>query len=353
MDEMDLMKKLRDVPSPSPEAYDRARGALHAAMGEQTAEVVRPKRWMSWPKVSVAALGAAAVVTAVVLGTAGGGAPATTPADTVADAGQAPQAVESPLVKLASEVKAAGTMPGDASLVIKRWTAPDGTPATHYTVYTDQGRIYYGDSPQTVGRSARIDEDQAGDFYPKGMEAARLAARGDVDEARKAMLAANGDSLNFGMTPEAADKAWKEAYERQSEVFRKIGREVPPFKPRPTGKEFDDLLNNHLWSNTTSVLFAGAANAEVRAGVLKLLATIQDVKIGETAIDGRQALTIAGSPDIHGGDGHEILTVDAANGLPISSEIVPNPASETPSKAAVVRYESSRVKLADVIAGKI
>src|SRR5215210_1643932 len=106
MDEMDLMKNLREVPAPSPEAYDRARMALHTAMTEPepATTVVRPKRWFSWPKVSVAAVGAAAVVTAVVMGTTGGSVPAGPSIEA------APPVVESPLVKLASEVKAAATL---------------------------------------------------------------------------------------------------------------------------------------------------------------------------------------------------------------------------------------------------
>jgi GAF domain-containing protein len=49
MDEMDLMKKLSDVPSPSPEAYDRARTALQTAMVEPVSTVGRPKRWLMRP----------------------------------------------------------------------------------------------------------------------------------------------------------------------------------------------------------------------------------------------------------------------------------------------------------------
>src|SRR4051794_31190912 len=112
MDEMDLMKNLRDVPSPGPEAYDRARTALRTAMGEPEATVVRPKRWLSWPKVGVAAVGAAAVAAAVVMSTSGG----SVPAGPAPQAIEAPQAVEAPLVKLASAVQAAGTRSGDASL---------------------------------------------------------------------------------------------------------------------------------------------------------------------------------------------------------------------------------------------
>lgn len=102
MDEMDLMKNLREVPAPSSEAYDRARAALHTAMTEPVTTVVTPRRWF---KVGIAAIGAAAVV----MGTTGG----TVPAGTSEAA--PPAVVESPLVKLASDVKAA------AQPVTRRW----------------------------------------------------------------------------------------------------------------------------------------------------------------------------------------------------------------------------------------
>ena len=352
MDEMDLMKKLRDVPSPDAEAYDRARTALQAAMAEPGSTVVRPKRWMSWPKVSAAAVGAAAVAVAVVMATTSG----TTPAGP-SDAGRseaAPQAVvESPLVKLASEVKAAGTLPGDASLIIGTKPAPDGTPYVYYTVYSDRGQIFKGDSPKTLASSVAKNDDQAMPFDAKVMAAARLAADGDVEKARTAMVTPAGNALGLGLSPAEADKAWADAQAEMAEEFRKIGKQVPAPRPRPTGKELENLINNHLWSNSTYALFVGAANTDVRAGVLKLLATIKEVTVAEAEAGGKRVLNLSASPDILGGDASTVLTLDFDNGLPISNEIFPAKDSKTPSKHAIVTYKSSRVTLADVAAGKI
>ncbi|ANZ40379.1 hypothetical protein BBK82_34510 [Lentzea guizhouensis] len=345
---MDLMKKLSDVPSPSPEAYDRARGALQAAMTEPEATVVRPKRWFSWTKAGIATLGAAAVAAAVVMGTTGGDVPAApAPAPEAA-----PQVVESPLVKLASELKAA-PQTGDSSLVITTKPAPDGGKYVAYTVYTDKGQTYVGDSVQTLAACAARNDDQSGEHNAKSMAAARLAANGDVEKAKFEMTTVSGNALGLDMSPAEADKAWKEAYERNAEMFRKIGKEVPPFKPRPTGKDLENRINNHLWFNTTFTLFQAAANAEVRSGVLKLLAAMPDVTIGKSVVEGQQVLTLTADPAIVGGDGSQVLTINADNGLPISSEVVPNKDSATPSKPSIVTYQSSRVNLADVIAGKI
>lgn len=342
MDEMDLMKNLRDVPSPGPEAYDRARAALRTAMEEPVATVVRPKHWFSWPKVGVAAVGAAAVAAAVVMGTSGGSVPA-------GPSGAAPQAVEAPLVKLASAVRAAGTRPGDASLIINTKFGLDGKPDLYYTLYTDKGRQFTGDSAKTLADAvAKGDAEPATPYDGKVMAAARLAANGDVDKARIAMITAAGNALGIGLSPAEADKAWAAAQAETAEVFRKIGKPVPAPRPRPTGQELENLINNHLWSNTQHALFANAADAEVRAGVLKLYATIPDMIVGKTDVDGQAALTLTAPPAILGGSA-DVLIINADNGLPIREEVT----SAESSKHYVVNYKSFRVTLADVAAGKI
>ncbi|MEU5266150.1 hypothetical protein [Amycolatopsis sp. NPDC021455] len=336
------MKNLRDVPSPGPEAYDRARAALRTAMEEPVATVVRPKRWFSWPKAGVAAAGAAAVAAAVVVGTTGGSVPA-------GPSGPAPQAVEAPLVKLASAVKAAGTQPGDASLIINTKFGRDDKPDLNYTLYTDKGRQFTGDSAKSlVDAVAKGDAEPATPYDGKVMAAARLAANGDVDEARIAMITASGNPLGVGLSPAEAEKAWAAAQAETAEMFRKMGKPFPGPKPRPTGKDLENLINNHLWSNTEHALFANAADAEVRAGVLKLYATIPDMVVGKTTVDGQPALTLTPPPAILGG-GTDVLTINAGNGLPIREEIT----SAESSKRYVVNYKSSRVTLADVAAGKI
>jgi len=341
MDEMDLMKNLRDVPSPGPEAYDRARTALRTAMAEPEPAVVRPKRWFSWPKVGVAAAGAAAVAAAVVVATSGGSVPAG-PSDA------APQAVEAPLVKLASAVKAAGTQPGDASLIINTKFGLDNKPDLNYTLYTDKGEQFTGDSPKTLVEAVAKGQAQPATPYDgKVMAAARLAANGDVDKARIAMITASGNALGVGLSPAEADKAWADAQAETAEMFRKIGKPVPAPKPRPTGKDLENLINNHLWSNAEHALFANAADAEVRAGVLKLYATIPEMIVAKTTVDGQAALTLTVPPAIVDGS-TDVLTINADNGLPIREEI-----TSAEGKRYVVNYKSSRVTLADVAAGKI
>lgn len=351
MDEMDLMKKLSDVPSPSPEAYDRARTELQAAMAEPVAEVVRPKRWFSWPRAGFAAAGAAAVAVAVVMGTTGGSGPSAPSPQAAPPVVESPQVVDSPLVKLASQVRAGGTQPGDASLIINTKFDLNNTPHLYYTIYTDQGQIFTGDSAQNLAATvAKGNAEPASPYHAKVMAAAREAANGDVEKARIAMITAAHNVTGLGLSDAEADKAWADAQARIAEDFRKMGKPVPPARPRPTGKDLENFRNNHLWSNATSALFVGAANAEVRAGVLKLIATIKEAAVGETEIDGQRALTISAGAEIQGGSSSSVLAVNADNGLPMREEITP--VGEQRPKW-VVNYKSSRVTLADVAAGKI
>ncbi|MGW4215194.1 hypothetical protein ACWEIJ_44985 [Lentzea sp. NPDC004789] len=313
-------------------------------MGEPVNTVVRPKRWMSWTKVGVAAVGAAAVAVAVVMGTTGGDVPVGP-----SDSASPPVVVESPLVKLASAVKAAGTLPGEASLIINTKLLPDG-PQLYYTVYTDKGQVFTGDSAQNLAATvAKGAAEPASQFNAKVTAAARLAANGDVEKAKFDMITAAGNPLGIGLSPTEADKAWAEAMASVEEKYRKAGQKVPD---RPTGQDLENRINNHLFSNATHALYIAASDAEVRAGVLKLLATMKDVAIGKTVVDGQAALTLTAAAAIQGGNSTYVLTVNADNGLPIRSEGIPVKGSAEPSKPWAVNYQTARVTLADVAAGK-
>ncbi|WP_245821988.1 hypothetical protein [Lentzea waywayandensis] len=342
------MKNLRDVPSPGPQAYDSARTALQEAMAEP-APVLRPKRWVSWPKLSVAAIGAAAVATAVVMGTTSTSVPTGTP---VVAAPQ-PVVVDSPLLKLASEVKAAaGPLTGDSSLVVITKPMPDGSPYVTYSLYTDKGPIFVGDSLKNLSETAKKNDDQARPFDRNVLSAARLAATGDLEKAKVAMVTAAGNPLGLGLSDAEADKEWEKALAANAEIFQKKGMEVPPAKPRPTGKELEDRVNNSLWHNTTYAMLIGAANPEVREGVLKLLATLKDVTIANADVDGQAAITLTAGPALLlASTGSHVISIDAGNGLPIRSAYVP--AKDSGEKGSAANYKSSRVTLADVLAGKI
>src|SRR3712207_120905 len=108
---------------------------------------------------------------------------------------------------------------------------------------------------------------------------------------------------------------------------------------------FNDTATTEIY---TLSLHDALPISEVRAGVLKLYATIPDMIVGKTDVDGQAALTLTAPPAILGG-GADVLVINAGNALPIRAEIT----SAESSKRYVVNYKSSRVTLADVAAGKI
>ncbi|MEV5720526.1 hypothetical protein AB0L41_42205, partial [Amycolatopsis mediterranei] len=82
----------------------------------------------------------------------------------------------------------------------------DGKPDLYYTLYTDKGQQFTGDSAKTlVDAVAKGDAEPASPYDGNVMAAARLAANGDVDKARIAMITASGNALGVGLSPAEAD----------------------------------------------------------------------------------------------------------------------------------------------------
>ncbi|MFD5828351.1 hypothetical protein [Lentzea sp. NPDC060358] len=317
-------------------------------MAEPAAAVVRPKRSFTWLKAGLSAVGAAAVATIVVMSTTSG----TMPADPT-DAAALQEVEESPLLKLASDVKAAAQS-GDASLVIGSKHTPDLPANLFYSVYSDTGQVFKGDSETTLAEAVARNQDDAREFDRKIVAAARLASTGEVEQAKTAMVAAlDGNPLGAGLGPIEAERAWAEAEKRRLDIYPKTGREAPAPMPRPTGKELESRINSVLWRNATATLFLGATKADVRAGVLRLFEAMKDVvAVKQSEVNGQRVLTLSASSKFLGGDYSHVVTIDAGNGLPIRDEYFP--AENAPNaKYSVIEFRSSRVDLADVAAGKI
>jgi len=352
MDEMDMVKQLKDAPPLRPEAYERARAALGTAMAsserpELVAAPARKKRfaWTRNLRVGVSVVGVAAAAVGVVSMTSALQAP--TPAEPTA---QAP-VVESKLVSLAADVKASGgTLPGDASLVIRTTTAPDGKPYVTYNLYTDKGQIFFAEDRGGLTEVVIRGDNQADSYHSAVIAAARLAAGNDLDKARVQMINASPNPWGVGLSPAEAQKVWDKSEAEVMPILKQKGYKGPLPRPRPTGKALDDGINNTLWSNSFGALTAGAANPEVRAGVLRLLSTIPDVSVTKATANGQPTLNLTAGSALFAGHSEYVLTINAQTGLPIRSENTKTAPGEKPSPPAT--YESSRVNVADIAAGK-
>jgi hypothetical protein len=354
MDEMDMVKHLKDASPLRPEAYERARATLGTAMAtserpEVVAAPARKKRftWTRNFRVGVGVIGVAAAAAAVVSVTSALQAPP--PAEPTAQS-QSP-VVESRLVTLAADVKASGgSLAGDASLVIRTTTAPDGKPYVTYNLYTDKGEIFFADDRNALTRAVVRGDNLADSYHSAVIAAARFAASNDLDKARVQMINASRNAWGLGLSPAEAQKVWDKSEAEVMPILKQKGYTGPLPRPRPTGKALEDGINNTLWSNSDSALATGAANPEVRAGVLRLMSTIPDVSVTKTTADGQPALNLTAGSALFAGHSEYVLTINAQTGLPIRSENTKTAPGEKPSPAST--YESSRVQVADIAAGK-
>lgn len=360
MDEMDLVSRLKDVPPLGPEAYERARTTLGAAMLESQAvpgaPSVRDQRF-SWVrnlragvlgKVGIGVIATAAVaVTAV----------AVVPADSSSPPPSAAPVVESRLVTLAANVEASSaSLPGDASLVIRTQARPNGAPYVTYNLYTDSGEIYVTDTREQLPGAINRHDNLAEPWHSRVLAAARYAATGNFTEARKRearkqMVNASNNPWGLGMSPAKAQQVWDESETKLRQILQEKGIVDPPHRPRPTGKALQDGINSTLWTNTLGALDCGAAHPAVRAGVLRLLATIPDVTVTTSTTNGQPSLVLTAGPALFHGDGEHVLTINADTALPISSEFRPAP-GQPDALPSLETFQSSRVTVADIQAGR-
>lgn len=244
----------------------------------------RPRRRSAAPRragfVAVAALFAAAL--AIAWPASGPHVPApVNPAPEVAEAAS--------LVLLSQKIAQESAPKGDATLVQRSHHFPD--PKQDFTgndLYLDDGRYFYG--------------------MTRGELKAATKQEGEYDLVVKAAAAADYDEM------------WKAT-----------------FAGHPVLEQGKLQRDNRAWMGSMDALLAGAGRADVRAGVMRILATMPKVKATET----QDTLTIT-QTDFSGGY-RETLIVDAQTGVP--QKFIGGEAGKTPT--VVVDYEIKRVKAAN------
>jgi hypothetical protein len=369
VDEMDLVRQMKDAEPLRPEAYEQAWTTLRAAMAESgpartpamtTAPGAAPVRrrfslagnrrgtFGTLGKVGIGTgIGAATAAVAVVLvatSTPRSAAPGSvTPTGSTA---QAP-AVDSKLVTLAALIKSSGgSLPGNASLVI-RTQAETGVPVqVSYNLYADNGAFYGGGDKSSLREAVNRHQNMADGIDAREVAAARYAASGNLTTARERMINATPNSWGLGLSPAQQQAIWNKSISKLRAKFEANGIKTLP--KRPTGKALQDDLNNYVWNNSVDALSAGAGNPQIRAGVLRLLSTIPDVTVANSRTGGQPTLTLTAGPALFGGSTEEVLTINAKTGMPVKS-VVPGRGDVASS---VDTYRVIRVTLADIKAGK-
>jgi hypothetical protein len=361
VDEMDLVRQLKDAEPLRTGAYQQARTMLRVAMAEAgpspeiaPVPVVIPLRRGAFSggrnrRGTLGARGRACIGAGI--GVAAAAAIAlvvTSPAPPAGPAGAAakPPAVQSRLISLAALIKASGgALPGNASLVIRTQTIGSRTPEVTWNLYTDRGDLYVTDTKKALPAAIARHDNLADGSGPRQVAAARYAVAGDLTTARERMVDATTNPFGLGLSPAAQKAAWDKAVAANREIYREKGIPLPK---RPTGQARQDDINNYVWNNSVDALTEGAGNPQVRAGVLRLLSTIPEVTVASSATGGQPTLTLTAGSALFGGGSPQVLTVNARTGMPISS-VMDARGNELSS---VTSYQVTRVSMADIEAGK-
>ena len=344
MDALELLTRHGHVdPADEPVIDAAAMAVLDAPDIDHTS-----RRRSGWPRRTMVGAAAAAAVALAVAGVSLATGNGTSPAPASRAAGSPPPMAlhvgdsggHTILVRLASAVLASPAPAGNATLIIRSEGSPSqaasgGAPITGADLYTDSGQYYFAATESGLPAQVNAGNDQGDGVFSREVAAAEQAASGNLASAAQALEDAADPAVTF-----------------------------------PAGSQ---LADSWLWENSLDALIAGAGNPTVRAGVMRLLATLPEVKVTTVAADGKPAVQLTatfpptskcassglnpGATDpslqqacasLTGTGSQEQLTIDATTGIPIS--FLGGAAGQPP--AAEITYQVSRVTLSNIAAGK-
>jgi hypothetical protein len=242
-------------------------------------------------------------------------------------------------VKLADDSVA----PGNATLVLRRQTYPNSAEIDGADLYADNGNYYY--SPTLAGLPAVIGQNEtvnlgSSDSEQRDIAAANAALTEPIDQARQQMSVANldpGVKPNV-VTPGGADT---KAMDAMRQKLQQIQKQDQQDNLHSVISQEDGMI----WDNGMDALTAGAGNPQVRAGVLKLFATIPQITTGTGTLNGQQTLDVTASLlSSNSGLYEEQLVLNAETGVPL--EMIGGNQGQTPG--VTVYYTITRTTVADV-----
>jgi hypothetical protein len=328
IDEMELVGRLGGVEPLPDEAFEYARTVLQAAIAvdgaPQVSELSRAPKRHRWAMVTRGALaaGVAAALAAIALVATSPGHSTKVPV--------ASHHAASPLLRLADYVSGSTTPAGNAALVA-RTTTGGGKSVTVFDLYADNGQYFFSPTESGLAGQVNSDHNLAGGLFAREVAAAKLAATGNVQTAAQDMADAADPSNVISSTQpaNAASIAAKQAATGQPQA--------------------GNLFDNWVWEDSQDALIAGSGEPQVRAGVLRILATLPDVTVTPGTSGGQPTLVLTAGTSELGYAYSEQLTIDATTGVPLSF------AGGTTGKApsATVSYQVSRVTISDVAGGKL
>ena len=254
------------------------------------------------------------------------------------------------LMSLAASVTASSSaQPGNASLVITDQTIGGTKHAPEYYIYADNGSIYTAQTRSGLPVAVAGHDTYRDASLATEVDVARYAGTGNLSTAQVKMVDDTGGSyLGLGLSPAQRQKLWDSNEAARASDYEAKGATPPADSGPPTGQALADKVGNLIWTGSLEALATGGGNPEVKAGVLRLLATVPGVTVTKSVTGGQATLTLAAGPEVFGGRGSEVLTVDATTGSPI--KLFSPAGNGAPSSTET--YQVSRVTLADVAKGK-
>ena len=279
---------------------------------------------------------AVAAIAAVAVAVSGTGAQAPArnvagpgPARSLANPATTPSAAGTPLLRLVGYLTTAEKPAGDATLVLRHQVYRNGPTVNAYDLYADNDTYYFAKTRGGLPAQVKGHHSQGDGVFGREVAAAEYAATGDLSVARKRMAGA----------PSPKTKV--------SDIAPGVTPPGPTNTRIPADIRAEAQVNttdNWVWENSQDALIAGAGLPKVRAGVLRLLSTLPEVKVTSGTTDGRPTLTLtAGKPALPG-KLTESLTINAATGIPVKFASSGNDVT--------VAYTVTRVSLAEVAKGK-
>jgi len=252
---------------------------------------------------------------------------------------------------LAAHIKANVTtpLPGDATLVLRTQSYPDGTSNSEADLYADNGE--YFSTPTESGLPAAIaDNANVGNgFTAREIKAALDAVNGNLATAVQEMATAPYDngvkpantSADVSVLKQKIDAQTKLTSAQKAALLQKIVGEANS----PSGQQAS--TDNYVWMDSVDALIEGAGNPDVRIGVLRILSTLSEVAVTDTTTNGQPTITLTASAPALPSNYQEAITINASTGVPVS--FAGGAPGQTPS--VTITYQVSRVTMASIAAG--
>jgi len=292
---------------------------------------------------SVVGLVAAAAAAAVVVTSTSAPQPAA-PAAAASQAGgaSAAQSGNPALTSLAADIVSQATPAGNATLEIRNHSASSSAVgANGIDLFTDQGIYYWGNDKANLLQAIGERQDEGQGQYVRAIDAAMAAVKGNVPSARLQMQ--NANQIPGAPAPSAAQQALaQKTLAQKLAAAKKEGIKVT-LPSQLTAAQKKETADTYTWMNSVGALTADPYNAQVRAGVLDILATLPEVNVTRTG----GTLTIAASWSILPSGGGDTLVINATTGAPVSET------TRTQGVSSVTTYfHPIRVTMTNVEAGK-